>query len=65
MKIVKRCPECGRPLVERVNRQNNTTFLGCSNYPECRHTEPIPESVLLRLAGQPGLFDDQEGDDDA
>jgi DNA topoisomerase I len=35
----KECPECGRPLVVRWNRYGR--FLGCSGYPECRHTEPL------------------------
>ncbi|HVF52139.1 MAG TPA: type I DNA topoisomerase [Actinomycetota bacterium] len=30
------CPECGSPLVEKKNRWG-TTFVGCSNYPTCKH----------------------------
>ncbi len=33
----KRCPECGGFLVERVNRWNKTSFLGCNNYPSCTY----------------------------
>ncbi len=29
------CPRCGGRLVERVNK-NGQTFIGCSNYPNCR-----------------------------
>ncbi len=32
------CPESGHPLVIRYGRFGK--FIGCSNYPECRYTEP-------------------------
>jgi len=35
----KACPDCSRPLIVRWNRYGR--FLGCSGYPECRHTEPL------------------------
>jgi DNA topoisomerase I len=34
------CPECGKPLLFRDGRYGK--FIGCSGWPECRHTEPIP-----------------------
>lgn len=33
------CPECGSPLVIKLGRFGK--FIACSNYPTCRHTEPI------------------------
>jgi DNA topoisomerase-1 len=36
-----KCPECGAPLVIRVSRRGR--FLGCSNYPECTYTQPLPK----------------------
>jgi DNA topoisomerase-1 len=33
------CPECGRPLAVRWNR--NGRFLACTGYPECRYTAPL------------------------
>ena len=30
------CPDCGKPLVERVSRYGKT-FVGCSGYPKCRY----------------------------
>lgn len=33
------CPECGHPLVYKHGR--NGKFIGCSNFPDCRHTEAI------------------------
>lgn len=35
----KKCPECGKPLVEKFGRFGK--FLACSGFPECRHTEPL------------------------
>ena len=61
----RECPHCkdaGRGsvfLVVRTNRQNRSQFLGCPNWPRCRYTEPIPESVKMRLMGQPMLFGDE------
>ncbi len=37
------CPLCGRPLVYRQGRYGR--FIGCSNFPACRHTEQIVEKV--------------------
>jgi DNA topoisomerase-1 len=34
------CPECGRPLLFRRGRYGK--FIGCSGWPECRHSQPIP-----------------------
>lgn len=49
--ITKPCPECGGRLVVRVNRQNDTEFLGCASYPVCTHTEGVPEYLRLRKLG--------------
>jgi DNA topoisomerase-1 len=35
------CPVCGRPMAVRWNRFGR--FLGCTGYPECRHTQPIDQ----------------------
>jgi len=37
------CPQCGNPLVIRWGRFGK--FIGCSTFPECRHTEPWLEYV--------------------
>ena len=29
------CPECGKPLLQRVGRYG--PFIGCSGYPDCRY----------------------------
>lgn len=33
------CPECSHPLQIRTGRYGN--FIGCSNYPACKHIEPL------------------------
>ena len=59
MKITKLCPRCKKHLlVLRTNSQDGSQFLGCSSYPECKHTEGLPEALRLRLAGVPDMFDD-------
>lgn len=37
------CPECGQPLVIRFGRYGR--FVGCSGFPECRHTEPLLNKI--------------------
>lgn len=36
-----KCSKCGQPMNERTNKIKNTKFLGCSQYPKCKHTESI------------------------
>lgn len=47
----KRCPRCGDQLVIQTNRATGMRFLGCVDWPECQHTEPIPQSILMRESG--------------
>ncbi len=37
------CDECGEPMLIRTGRSGQ--FLGCSKYPKCKTTKPIPEGV--------------------
>ena len=41
--IGRECPVCGKPLVVRYGRFGK--FIGCSDYPNCRHTEPWLERM--------------------
>lgn len=36
----KTCAKCGSPMVQRSGAYG--AFLGCTRYPACRHTEPLP-----------------------
>jgi len=37
------CEECGSPMVIRTGRSGQ--FLGCSKYPRCRFSKPLPEGT--------------------
>lgn len=36
------CEECGAPMLIKVSRKGR--FLGCSNYPKCTNTKPLPKN---------------------
>lgn len=36
------CPRCDKSLVLRRNRKTGEAFLGCPEFPACRHTVPLP-----------------------
>lgn len=40
------CPQCGGQLMIRHGRYGK--FIGCSNFPDCRHTEPWLEKIGVR-----------------
>lgn len=42
----RKCPECGNALMIRHGRYGK--FIGCSNFPECRHTEPWLEKIGVK-----------------
>jgi len=44
--IDRACPLCGKPLVIRHGRFGK--FVGCSDFPQCRHTEPWLERIGVR-----------------
>lgn len=57
------CPVCTQGnLVNRVKRANNAPFVGCSNWPQCTHTEsgcptckaPMRPSGRYRICVSPG-----------
>ena len=37
------CPKCNGPLAIKTGRYGK--FIGCSNYPKCRHIEPLEKPV--------------------
>ncbi len=39
----QQCPLCGKPMV--IKRGRFGPFLSCSDYPECRHSQPIRKSM--------------------
>ena len=43
MSYIKKCPDCGKPLV--VKRGRFGPFMGCSGYPECKHIKKIEKET--------------------
>jgi DNA topoisomerase-1 len=41
--IGRECPNCGEDLIVRWGRYGK--FIGCSNFPDCKHTEPWLEKI--------------------
>jgi len=50
--IDRNCPECGKPLVIRHGRFGK--FIGCSDFPQCRYTEPWLEKIGVRCPDDGG-----------
>ena len=48
--IYRKCPECESDLIVRTGRYGK--FIGCSNYPKCKHMEPIekPKDTNVKCA---------------
>jgi DNA topoisomerase-1 len=44
--IGRDCPECNNPLIVRWGRYGK--FIGCSNFPKCRYTEPWLEKIGVK-----------------
>ncbi len=43
------CEKCGSPMVRRAGK--NGDFYGCTGYPNCRHTRPVPLGIKCPLCG--------------
>lgn len=49
--VVGKCPKCGGDLVIRQSR-NGKRFIGCSNYPKCDVTYPLPQKGQIVPTGE-------------
>ncbi len=47
--VVGKCPECGRDLTIRKVRGR---FIGCSGYPECRFSIPLPQKGRIEVTAK-------------
>lgn len=46
------CPKCKEgEIVERVNRASGKPFYGCSLWPDCAWTVPLPADEVMRRMG--------------
>jgi DNA topoisomerase I len=50
--LARVCPECGHALLIRHGRFGK--FIGCSNFPTCRYTEPWLERIGIRCPADGG-----------
>ncbi|MGL4183728.1 MAG: type I DNA topoisomerase [Metamycoplasmataceae bacterium] len=39
--VGRKCLECGHELIFKNSKQNNSSFIGCQNFPNCKYTESI------------------------
>ncbi len=49
-KVVGKCPECGRELI--IRKSKNGRFIGCSGYPECKFTLPLPQKGTIYVTSK-------------
>ncbi|MEM3791417.1 MAG: DNA topoisomerase I [Candidatus Micrarchaeaceae archaeon] len=48
---IGKCPKCGGDLVLRKSKKGSM-FVGCSNWPECSNTYPLPHNSLIKPTGK-------------
>jgi DNA topoisomerase-1 len=59
-KLNRECPKCGEgELAIKTGRFG--AFIGCSNYPKCRHTESLPTGVKCPQCGEGELAERRSG----
>jgi DNA topoisomerase-1 len=42
-----KCPKCSTGELLQIRTKGGGTFVGCSNYPECKTTYPLPKNALV------------------
>jgi DNA topoisomerase-1 len=45
-----KCPKCGKDLRVVVSRSSKKRFIGCSNYPSCKTSYPLPQKGLVEFS---------------
>jgi len=50
-KVVGKCPECGKEIVIRKSK-NGKRFIGCSGYPECNFSLPLPQKGSIYVTSK-------------
>ncbi|MGC8817089.1 MAG: DNA topoisomerase I [Candidatus Hadarchaeum sp.] len=46
-RVLGRCPSCGGDLMMVVSRATRKRFVGCSNYPHCTQSFPLPQTGTI------------------
>jgi len=45
------CPSCKTGVLTQIRTRTGGSFAGCSNYPECKNTYPLPYGLLVLPTG--------------
>ncbi len=45
------CPACGQEL-KKIMLRGGRQFVGCSGYPDCKQTYPLPQGALIEAVGK-------------
>jgi len=51
--IIGKCPQSGHDLIIRRNRKSRKRFVGCTGYPDCQVTYPLPQRGEIIPLGTP------------
>lgn len=46
-RVLGKCNRCGGELMVRVSRTSRKRFAGCSNYPTCTNSFPLPQTGMI------------------
>ena len=50
---VGKCPESGHDLLIKFSPRNRSYFVGCTGYPECEVTYPLPKNAKYQAVDEP------------
>jgi DNA topoisomerase-1 len=51
-RIMGKCSKCGGDLKVIVSRATHKRFVGCSNYPDCKNSFPLPQAGFIVSLGK-------------
>jgi len=50
--LIGTCDKCGKQL-RIIRMKTGSQFIGCTGYPACRNTYPLPQGALIKAADRP------------
>jgi DNA topoisomerase-1 len=53
LSVLGKCPKCGKDLRVVVARKSGKRFVGCSSYPSCDFSLPLPQQGMIELVEKP------------
>lgn len=51
-KVIGKCPDCGSDLKIITSKKTGKRFIGCSNYPKCDRSYPMPQYGKITVLSQ-------------